>query len=55
MAEKPFFVKKGGLGEGKRIKGGGGERRRCTVFFGRYGLAYMLLTREVGLVYLPTI
>ena len=27
MAEKPFFVKKGGLGEGKRIKGwgGGGE------------------------------
>ena len=51
MAEKPFSVKKGGLGEGKWRRGGGG----CTVFFGPYGLAYMLLNREVGLVYLPTI
>ena len=25
MAEKHFFVKKGGLGEGKRRMGGGGE------------------------------
>ena len=45
-----FFVKKGGLGEGKRRREEG-----CTVFFGPYGLAYMLLSREVGLLYLPMI
>jgi len=50
MDEKPFFVNKGALGEGKRRR-----RGRCTVFFGPYGLAYMLLNREVGLVYLLTI
>lgn len=44
MAKNLFFVKKGRLGEGKR-RGG-----RYTVFFGPYGLAYMLLNREVGLV-----
>ena len=34
---------------------GGGGGGGALFQFGPYGLAYMLLNREVGLVYLPTI